>query len=242
MQVIDAFWEKRNLGVEAKEIILDNNDLLSDIENMLNLLSSEKQYIVIKVPVGKPDFIRLLTDKGFYFIESLFEAMLCVEEFKLPKTLKRFDDMLMYKKLTTGDDFERLEKEIKKGIFTTDRIALDLNFGIDISALRYANWIKDEIQKGGEAYEILYRENPIGFFTLKKHPDGIWDNFLSGMYRGVQNNGFGFSLYSKPIVELNKRQAKYYIAHVSSNNLAVVRLCFSFGFSLRNIFYVMTKI
>jgi len=242
MRIIDAFWEKRNLGVETKEIILDNNDLLQDLENILNPLSFERRYIVAKVPVGRPDFIKFLTDKGFCFIESLFEVTLRIEEFELPKAIKRFDDMLMYRKLATNDDFERLGREIKRGVFTTDRIALDPNFGIDIAAIRYVNWIMDEVQNGTEVYEILYKENPIGFFTLKNLSDGKYDNFLAGMYRGRQNNGLGFSMLSKPIIELKKRKAKFYVSHVSSNNLAIMRLDFSFGFSPTNVVYVMTKI
>jgi len=241
MQVIDAFWEKRNLGIETKEIILHKNDLLHDIENVLNLLSSDKRYIVIKVPVGKLDFIKFLTDKGFCFVETLLEVTLHIEEFNLPKILKRFDDMLKYRKLTTIDDFERLEKEIKKGIFTTDRIAINPNFGIDIAAIRYINWIRDEIQKGNEIFEILCKDEPIGFFALKMISNGKYDNFLAGIYRREQNNGFGFSILSKPIMELKKRQAKLYTTHISSNNLAVMRLYFSLGFSPTNIVYVMTK-
>jgi len=46
MLIIDAFWEKRNLDVEAKEIVLSDSDSLSDIEDTLNSLPSENQYIV----------------------------------------------------------------------------------------------------------------------------------------------------------------------------------------------------
>ena len=241
MEVIDAFWEKRNLGIDAKELILHRNDSLSDIEDTLNPLFSKKQYIVVKIPFCKPDFIKFFTDKGFCFVESLFETSLCIETFQLPKPFKRFDDMLLYRKLLTDVDFERLENEIKRGIFTTDRIALDPNFGIDIAANRYVNWIRDEIQRGSEAYEILYKEKPIGFFTLKNLSNGKYDNFLSGMYLGGQNAGFGFSTLSKPITELAKRQVKFYVSHVSSNNLSAMRLCLYFGFIPSDVVYVMTK-
>jgi hypothetical protein len=241
MQVIDAFWEKRNLGIETKEIILSDSDSLSDIENVLVSLSPGKKYIVAKIPVGKPNFIKLLTDNGFYFVESLFEMSLRITDFQLPKALKRFDEMLTYRKLTSNEDFERLETEIKKGIFTTDRIALDPNFGIDISAIRYINWIRDEVQKGGEIFEVLNKEKPIGFFVLKNLSNGKYDSFLGGMYHNESAMGLGFSIISKPIIEMQKKHAKFYITHISSNNLAIMRLYPIFGFSPANIVYVMTK-
>jgi hypothetical protein len=241
MKVIDAFWEKRNLNIETKEIILSESDSLSDIEEVLVSLSSGKKYIVAKIPVGKPDFIRLLTDNGFYFVESLFEMSLRITDFQLPEHLKRFDEMFTYRKLTNNEDFERLEGEIKNGIFSTDRIALDPNFGIDVSAIRYINWLRDEVQKGGEIFEVLSKEKPVGFFSFKDLSNGKYDVFLGGMYRNEFAMGLGFSLLSKEIIELQKRQAKLYVTHISSNNLAIIRLFFSFGFSPVNIVYVMTK-
>jgi len=242
MQVIDAVWEKRNLGVETKEIILHRNDSLSDVENILESIYSKNQYTVVKIPVRKPDFIRFFTNKGFCFVESLFGISRSIDEFQLPKSIKRFDDMLIYKKMTTHSDFERLENEIKKGIFTTDRIALDVNFGIDIAATRYINWIRDELKNGSEVFEIFYKERPIGFFSLKEISNKKYDNFLAGMYLSDENMGFGFSILSKPIIELSKRQAKYYVTHVSSNNLPVMNLYFYFGFIPNDVVYVMTKI
>jgi hypothetical protein len=242
MKIIDAFWEKRNLGVETKEIILSGTDSLLDVENVLNSLSSAKRYIVVKIPAGKPDFIKLLTDRGFCFVETLFEVSLRITDFQLPKSFKRFDNLLSYKKLTTNEDFERLEKEIYRGIFTTDRIALDSNFGIEIASIRYINWIKDELQNGNEIFEILHKEKPIGFFALKKISEGKYDNFLAGMYQREFNTGFGFSILSKPIIELSNRQAEFYITHISSNNPAIIRLYFNFGFSPVEIVYVMTKL
>jgi hypothetical protein len=241
MLVIDAFWEKRNLDVETKEIILSESDSLSDIKDVLVSLSYGKQYILAKIPVGKPDFIKLLTDNGFYFVESLIEVSLRIADFQLPKSLKRFDEMLTYRKLTSKEDFEKLELEIKKGIFTTDRIALDYNFGIDISATRYINWLRDEVQRGGEVFEVLCKEKPVGFFAFKDLSEGKYDVFLGGMYHNEYAMGLGFSILSKEIIELQKRQAKIYITHISSNNLAIIRLFFSFGFSPVNIVYVMTK-
>jgi len=242
MEIIDAFWEKRNLGIETKEIILHADDSVSVIEHFFDSLSSEKLYLVVKVPVGRHDFIHFLTRKGFCFVESLFKMSIRLDTFRLPESFRRFDDKLKYKILTTVDDFKRLETEIKKGIFVTDRIAIDANFGIEVASNRYFNWIKDEIQKGSEVFEILYRETAIGFFTLKNVSNGKYNGFLAGMYRNDYSLGFGFSILSKPIIELKNRKAKIYFGHVSSNNLPIMRLLINFGYLPDEVFYVMTKI
>jgi len=81
----------------------------------------------------------------------------------------------------------------------------------------------------------------VGFFTLKNLSNGKYAGFLAGMYRSEQNMGFGFSVLSKPIMELNKKQAKFYITYVSSNNLSAMRLNLYFGFLPNDVVYVMTK-
>ena len=242
MKIIDAFWEKKNLNIETKEIIVNNNDSLLDIDKIINSLSDKKHYIVIKIPIGRPDFIKLITDKGFYFIESLFKMSLRISTFQFPNFINKFDEMLTYKMITNSDEFACLENEIKKGIFTTDRIALDLNFGKDIAANRYVNWLKYEVKKECEVFEIIHENTPIGFFAIKKITEKKYNLLLGGLYKNSMDMGFGFSILSKPIMELKKRNIDFAVTHVSSNNLHILKYYFLFGFSPIDIVYVMTRI
>jgi hypothetical protein len=243
MKIVDAYWEKRNLGVETKEIIVSASDNISDLKEVLRSFSSvSNSYIIVKIPTGIPEYVQLLTDNGFYFVESLFEVSLNIKEAQVPVSLKRFDSLLSYNQLISVDEIKRLENEIRKGIFTSDRIALTPQFGIDIAAKRYINWINDEIDKGAKVFEIIFKTTPIGFFALKPLSNNRYDNFLAGMYVNKNNFGFGFSILSKPLEEVKKINGDYILTHISSNNLKVVKLYAQFGYMTTDIMYVMSRI
>jgi hypothetical protein len=239
MRIIDAFWEKRNLGVSCKEIVIENSDSVQDVNTVLcNLIDVD--YVVFKVPSGGLEYISLLSKHEFCFIETLYEMSLNVDSFKIPKQLVRFNENVKYR-LFPSSNLNNLDIELKKGIFKTDRIAMDFRFGIDMAANRYSNWIEDEVAKGSWLYEMHYNEMPIGFFTLKHFGENSYNNFLAGMYVRESNFGFGFSILSKPIEEVKNRNGKYLIAHISSNNLPVVRLYAQFGFIPNDLHYIMIK-
>ena len=239
MKIVDAFWEKRNLGVRSTEITIEIDDTIQDLESLLSNLKNP-EYVVFKIPSGGVEFLRMLTKNGFYINETLSEMCLDVENYIVPKNLARYDNKINYK-MIPDKDLEQLGIELMKGIFNTDRIALDPLFGIDIAAKRYFNWIKDEVNKGNHIYEILYNENPIGFFCFKQVGENAYDNFLAGMYASRSNFGLGFSTITKSIEELKNRNGRYLITHVSSNNMSVIRLYAQIGFMLNNMCYIMTK-
>lgn len=237
MKIIDAHWEKRNLGVKCSEIIIENDDSLQDLKK-IDLNNSN--YYVVKIPTGKIDYIEYFTNKGFYFFETISELCLDINNYILPSKYTRFDSNINYNKIINAN-LNNLENELKKGIFKTDRIALDNFFGIKFSAKRYFNWILDEIKNEAEVFELLYNNEPIGFFTLKKIDEITYYNFLAGMYDSNLSFGLGFSIITKPIEEISLRNGKYLTVQISSNNLAVSRLYSSFGFIQNNISYIMIK-
>jgi hypothetical protein len=160
----------------------------------------------------------------------------------IPEILIKFDNLLSYRQLNDKTEIGRLENEIKKGIFISDRIALNSQFGIEKAAVRYMNWINDEVVKGAKVFEIIYKTTPIGFFTLKCLAENKYDNFLAGMYVNQENFGYGFSILSKSIEEVKKQHGKSITTHISSNNIEVMRLYFQFGFVPTDVVYVMSKI
>jgi len=240
LKIINAFWELRNLGVSSSEITIELSDTIDDLKAILFSFKGP-EYIVFKVPSGGVEFLKCLTDNGFYFVETLSEMQLDITDYNIPEKLARFDKNLTYK-ILPSEDLDSLGYEIKKGIFNTDRIAMDSNFGKDIAANRYFNWIKDEVLKGNNIYEILYKEEPIGFFGLKQIGDRSFDNFLAGLYIEKSNFGFGFSTITKSIEEIKIRNGKYLITHVSSNNISIYRLYIQLGFMVNNHSYCMTKL
>ena len=66
MKIIDAVWEKRNLGVETVEFVVENSD--TEIV-MGEILEAEKQYNVVKLPTNKPELMKLLQENGYRFVE-----------------------------------------------------------------------------------------------------------------------------------------------------------------------------
>lgn len=239
MKIIDAYWEKRNLGVTCKEIIIEREDSVQDLEIFLDSLKNV-EYSVIKIYPGNVELLKYLQSNGFYFVETLSEISLDIENYSIPKNFEKLNESIKYKVLPSSQ-LNTLRLEIEKGIFNTDRIALDSRFGIDIAARRYFNWIQDEVSKGNCVYEILKDEKPIGFFALKQIRNRSYETFLAGMYLDSPNFGFGFSLISKSIEEIRIKNGKYFVTHISSNNLQINRLYAQFGFIPVNTYYVMVK-
>jgi hypothetical protein len=239
MKIINAFWEKRNLGVDCIEVNLEQSDSIKDVQDVI--IKHEKiEYQVFKIPTGNINFVKELSEKGFCFIETIFEVKLDIDKYSIPENIERFNKKITYKPISKND-LVKLEVEINKGIFNTDRVALDPEFGIDYASRRYFNWIKDENEKCNCMFEILYNDKPLGFFGLKEIGVNSYDNFLAGLYINDNSMGLGFSILSKSIEETKNRMGKHLTTHISSNNLPVIRIYTQFGFIPTNISYIMVK-
>jgi hypothetical protein len=242
MKIIDAYWEKKNLGIDTKEIIVSSLDTASDLRESIGSLSSDaKKYVVVKAPVKKLEHIQWLFENGFSFAETLFELSLQVKDTCSPVELKELNDSLLCNQLIKATEIERWEEEIKKGIFTTDRIALHPSFGIHVAAIRYVNWMKDELNKNSSLYEVMLDSNRIGFFALKPLLNNQFDSFLIGKYIGAKP-GVGIGILSKAIEQVKQQKGEVIMTHVSSNNLSSLRMYLRLGFMPVNAVYVLSKI
>lgn len=237
MKIIDTFWEKRNLGVSSKEIIISKSDTIEELKKLLPQLI-DTEYLIVKVPSPFVYFIEYLTAEGFEFIETIIETSLDLDRFKIPIILEKINTKVTYHEMI---EFNLLFDEINKGIFNTDRIALDSKFGIDYSSRRYINWLKDELEKGNKIYNIILKDTNVGFFALKKINDEIYDNFLAGLYLNDKNFGLGFSIITKAIEEIRNRGGKRYTTHISTNNVAVFKIYSQLGFIPQEVHYVLKK-
>ncbi|MBD5116127.1 MAG: hypothetical protein HDT48_01260 [Ruminococcaceae bacterium] len=184
MKIVDAVWEKRNLGVETCEIIVENK---SDIEGFWETLPQiDSEYLVVKFPTGLVEFADRLTDNGFRFIEATVACHYDIrKEYNLNSVQKRFFDNCDYD-IMNNDDLEELHTNLCDTLFETDRIALDPHFTIQQANNRYWNWINDEIERGAEIYKILYKQKSVGFFGLKGPKNKPYE-FLAGIYKPFQN-------------------------------------------------------
>ena len=237
MKVIDAFWEKRNLGVDTVEFVAEKNDAAEDIYRIIT--SSEKGYNTIKLPGERPDLNCLMNELGYTYIETSFHLTHNLREPVLNPVQKRMTDCVSYAKMD-NDDIDTLFAEIAKGMFITDRIALNPRFGIEIANKRYINWIKDELQCGTELFKLIYKNDAIGFFTFKETEKGVYYPFLAGMYEKYNKSGLGINIVLKPLREARERSGRMCSTYVVSNNLNSLTANLELGYkiqSFNNIFY-----
>ena len=239
MKIIDAFWEKRNLGVDCKEIIIEKTDTLDEIHKIFQNLNPN-QYIVVKVPTGSFEINDFLSKLGFTFVECSLNLVINIKDLILSPLQKRINDDIHYYEMEKVD-LDELFNEVNNGLFKTDRIFLDSYFTEEQSSKRYINWIKDELNGKTKIYKIKYKNENIGFFSLKNIEEGIYYPFLAAIYSKFSNSGLGFTLLSKPTEELILNNGKKLITFVSSNNLPIIRTHLDLGFRINELQYVYTK-
>ncbi len=239
MRIVDAFWEKRNLSVDCVEIIIEKHDILSQLEEICNQLNTI-DYVVVKVPVARIDINEYLTKLGFVFIEGSVNFQLNIKDAYLSPLQQRLNASISYSEMEEND-LAQLYAEIEYGLFKTDRILLDSYFTEKQAAIRYINWIKDELERTTQAYKIVYKEDAIGFFTFKEVSENTYYPFLAGLYSKYANSGLGFTTLRKPIEEVLRRNGKLISTFASTNNPLVVRAHLQQGFTIGDTQYVYIK-
>ena len=128
MEIIDAVWEKRNLGISATEIQFDVNDIYEEVAEQFKNISDE--YIVARVPTVRNDISLLVQGMGYSYIEDMIHVEHDLHEVKKSRMHQRLDAATDYRKMTE-EDIENLGKEILDGMFFTDRISNDPHFGTE---------------------------------------------------------------------------------------------------------------
>ena len=238
MKVINAVWEKRNLGVNCHEINIEPNDTANIIKKELPL--NESEYTVVKVPSGKFDIMFLLKELGYTYVESSINLVHDLKEIRLNPLQQRVMDSISYSKMN-NNDIDELFNEIKKGIFTTDRIYIDPYFSHDQAANRYINWISDELDKNCKIFKLTFKDASIGFFTFKDIGNNVCYPFLAGMYKDYLKSGLGMSTIEKPLKEAIKSGYKKYSTFISSNNINTFSAHVALNFSFKQIYHVYIK-
>ncbi len=235
MEVIDAVWEIRNLGKKTVEVIFDNKDIEkppSDVCNIAKKIEEEysPQYMVVKIPTGNPWIGNELRCRGFDFIEM--QIYLRVNKRDVNQSFKKYGHLFKnaaWRTATQPEDMEYIQSEIRKGIFFTDRIALDKNFGVKIANERYARYVEDAIDHGAELFYVLVGEEKIGFF-LDKYNGNSCKGILGGLFLSAQNKNLGsIQYYLEFDKAINYNACSNFFAVTSSNNVTALRAIEFFG-------------
>ena len=244
MDIIEAHWEQVNLNLKSYEISIGDKDAVDDFKRIEQSLIQENQarYILAKTPVNKPDFLFNLPAMGYTFVECVFRLSLHKTKFVEPDHFSKYAKQLACRKISEQADVQRIYSEISKGIFDTDRIAIDKNFTLEISNRRYINWI-DSLVKSGEAlYEVSLKESPIGFFILKPMTTTVVRGVLTGLYTKFRNSGLGILIMKKLNETVWELGYDTYLAHVASNNPKALRSNLIFGSEIEEMGYNYVKV
>lgn len=236
MKIIDATWEKENLGVTSKEVLVDLNDSVNDVK--AGLVNLNDQYIVVKVPASLFGITALVQDMGYRFVEEMIEVEHDLHEVKRSRILQRLYDSLDYREMTASD-IETLYSEVDKGMFSTDRISNDPHFSAELSARRYKNWIKSMLNTGAIPYVMSYKGEPAGFIILTTKDRIVYHSVLGGGYEKFRKTGLGMVQKEPEIVRL--LGGKFVSTNVSSNNVNQCRALLANGFTVRNINHIFVK-
>lgn len=238
MKIIDAIWEKRNLGVTCVEATVEPTDTADAIRERLATISA--QYAVVKLPAGRADAMFAVSELGYVFIEALIHVTWKVVSLELPGILKRMDDSVGYARMDDADK-ERLWSELRNGLHDSDRVSLDPHFSKERAAERYVGWIQDELARGTDVYKMTLKDQAIGYFTMKHLGDGVYYPFLAGMYASHRSSGLGFLVPHKPKCEVVARGGRSISTYISTNNEAAIRMHVTAGFNFGQVTYVYVK-
>lgn len=238
MRVIDAVWEKRNLGVETKEIEFEEADGLEDVKKCLKDIHGE--YMVAKIPTSRADITHLLYEYQFEYMEDLILFVSDLEIVNKSRAMERLYDAVLVKR-AEKEDIEEIYTEIRKGMFSTDRISLDEHFSKEVAAERYANWTMDELERGTELYNYVYKGKNVGFFGLREIKDGVYTSFLGGIYNRYRLGGIGTVSMLKILERIKELGGKQLHSMVSSNNIGQVKNLIYIGYYVSKISHVFVK-
>ena len=164
------------------------------------------------------------------------------ESFDYSKVSSLYNDTT-FEIVNHQEDFESVIQSIQPGMFSTDRIAVDPEFGEEIGCTRYINWITTEyVNKKSQLIKVLYKNEHIGFMLVRIEDDTI-DLLLNGLYKPFQGKGLGILTPASPMMFVKKHSfpiAKE-ITSISSNNIPVVKLYNRLQFQLLSQTYVFVK-
>lgn len=240
MQVINAVWEKKNLGVDVTEINCSENDLPDELCEALNAINTS--YSVVKIPSGSVNLLLEAQRHGYKVIEQTVELLGDINKMKPPMIYERFMPHIRLEEASDKALSQVLEIIKEGGVFQTDRIALDPVFSKEIAGRRYYNWSRDVLNNNGFMGVLYYKDELVAFNLSKPMADNqIYDGIVGGLLPGKANHGLGFLVVHAENEICKYKHGKYCTTRVSTNNLPILRLHLSYGYDIKKMTYVLIK-
>lgn len=239
MKVIDCSWELTNISKRTIEIIIEHDDVF-DPDSLYDSIYGY-EYAVIKVPMNLSSFNLGISAMGFACIETQLSVRKNISDFDTSTEIL-YDD-IDFEIVTTTEALWSIISNITTGMFSTDRIAIDPQFGPELSCLRYRNWIQAEFAHQNTILaKVLYKKEHVGFMLLKI-ADSNLKLLLNGIYKPYQRKGIGLLTPASPLLYVKKNGLNYreVSTHISSNNVPVVKLYNRLNFIIDHQTYVFIK-
>lgn len=98
MKIVDAVWEKRNLGVETVDFTIEENDEIQNVKELL--LKYDAPYQVMHVPSGKTDVLLCAGELGFSVIEVNIKLGHQMKDVSIPRLFQRYEKGISYHDLS----------------------------------------------------------------------------------------------------------------------------------------------
>jgi ribosomal protein S18 acetylase RimI-like enzyme len=241
MKVIDAAWERRNLGLDVTEVLLDDHDAANEAETLAALKPHMDHYVVVKIPVSCAALAVKLQELGFVFLECQYRLSRNVAGYEPPPLFSRLLGHVSFEAISCSDDWAALFRLVGDDTFGTDRVAIDPLFGRSVSNRRYVNWLSDlSTAPNTAAAFVKWRGERAGFFAASVDEDErTLHSVLGGVFRKYQDMGIGSAIIHGPMTVCRERGMRRFVTSISSNNFAVFRLYVLFGFSFVGARYVL---
>ena len=240
MKIVDCIWELKNLDKKTVEISVGKEDVFS--RDIILQSISNYEYAVVKVPMDMPTFNIGLSEMGFVCIETQMNVGINLHDFDFSKVAHLYSDT-SYELINNDNDFTSVVYNLLPGMFSTDRISLDPQFGEDIACRRYINWLTSEYEsKRSQLIKVINKNEHIGFMLIKTDGDTI-DLILNGLYKQYQGKGLGILTPASPMMYVKKNSLNITkeVTSISSNNIPVVKLYNRLNFQLLKHTYVFVK-
>ena len=220
---------------------MNENTKITELDPILNLNSD---LIYVKVHHNNFDVIKELSIQNFLFIENQFKIQKRLQKVFIPelfiKTLRFLDTQV----ISSKKEYEIIFNELDKGLFTSDRFAVDENFGVKVSNFRYKNWISDMISSGDYECNLINTNKdkiPVAFF-INKYEDKIAHTILGGVFNDFKNRGIGHSFIYFAIQNAIKQKCNMLKTQISGNNLPIFNIYSSiFCFEISGSYVVLKK-
>ncbi len=242
MKIIDAFWEKRNLGLRVCELIFGSNDVID--HDIITEIENSYDYLIAKIPGNSTALMHDLEERGFRYLENQQVIYFQTDQFlKISKFWKNRFHEIQCARISEIDSLERICSEIRKGLYLDGRISADPLIEKGISDLRIVNWLRDLHTKSSTSvYSLKKGDLLIGYFVLEDIGNNHLNIVQAGIFKEFQNKGFSFLLLYNILNTALVNGYKGIFASISTGNIKTLNSISRFvKFSVKDTFIVARK-